>query len=71
MRKKRFSDEDCIIFMQKYPIMSNKEVAAFFQISTTTVKNYASELGLKKNSLYMKHVKSEASKKGLESRWKR
>jgi hypothetical protein len=46
-------------------------VAAFFQISTTTVKNYASELGLKKNSLYMKHVKSAASKKGLESRWKR
>lgn len=71
MRKRQLSDEECTIFVQKYPITRNRDMAILLNISITTVKNYAQLLGVRKCKEYLAQVKSRASKKGLEARWKK
>ena len=70
MRKCKLSKENTEDFVRKYPVLSNEELAEQFKMSVSTVKNYGSKLGLKKNLQYLINVKRKASKKGTEARWK-
>ena len=69
MRTKKLTAEECHLLSEKFPIMSNVEVAKLLGVSVTTVKNYADIMELKKESAYISNIRNKASIKGHLVRW--
>ena len=57
MRTKKLTAEECYLLSEKFPILSNVEVAKLLGVSVTTVKNYADIMELKKEPAYISNIR--------------
>lgn len=70
MRTKKLTQEQCQLLAEKFPVMSNVEVARLLNVGVTTVKNYADILELSKDPVYISNMRKRVSIKGHYVRWK-